>query len=567
MLFWVVYGSIALSLGCMPFFHVGGGGGGVVVLTVLLPANLRREPEPSRPGFAACLRQFLPSAILLSFRLILFLLLSSAPRCFVNDPHRINTSRPAANRRGSPSSTAAAAAAASSFSRRRPSLPLRRRSLSPERARRSAHAPGEEQEDRERASTSGNDGGPPVEGGGGGGGAEGVKAPFQRPIGLLPRHRSHSSLPWSFFRPRSASLSSRDGGAGTGAGSGGSGGFSGSGGVGGEVGTSLATAAKGSDLRQQQQRSGSGGDNSVDSASFIVEKQAAVGEEGHATTTTSATSPGAAAAAAVAAAVSPSTTPGSHVNREASVRSVGSTATADAKEGVGENGGHGRPSAFFQSLVGHRHGEQDGTGMGTGAGVEEERVGPIFDLPLVKNGLPRGRIRGRCTLVLGSSNGGSLLRMGSVGALTVGAVASVGGVGVARVCGCGDGRYVVGDGGGPSSSTGGRAAHGGGGRKKNLARFFSSGRRGRSRSASNVSRSRSGSASSRSPVKRRGVVDRAATFPPPADNGDGGCTGAGQNGRPRFSTKSKSDGARPASRRLGGGERRRDSSPSGCVLM
>ncbi|CAM9605570.1 unnamed protein product, partial [Ectocarpus sp. 12 AP-2014] len=186
----------------------------------------------------------------------------------------------------------------------------------------------------------------------------------QRPIGL-PRHRSHSSLPWSFFRPRSASLSSRDGSGGVGGGDG-----SGSGG-------------------------GGGGDNG---ARFTFEKKTAVGTEGYGTTTL-AVSPGAAAAAAAPAAVSPSTTPGSHLHRDASTRSVGSAATADSKDGMRDTGGggsHGRPSTFFQSTPGHtRYGEQGGGGSGTGTGFEDDGQqragGTIFDLPLVKNGLPRGR--------------------------------------------------------------------------------------------------------------------------------------------------------------------------------
>ena len=362
----------------------------------------------------------------------------------------------------------------------------------------------------------------------------------QRPIGL-PRHRSHSSLPWSFFRPRSASLSSRDG----------------SGGVG-------------------------GGDNG---ARFTFEKKTSVGTEGYGTTTL-AVSPGAAAAGP--AAVSPSTTPGSHLHRDASTRSVGSAATADSKDGMRDTGGggsHGRPSTFFQSTPGHtRHGEQGGGGSGTGTGFEDDgrqrAGGTVFDLPLVKNGLPRGRIRGRCTLVLGSSSGSSLLRLGSVGALSVGGVASVGGVGVAGVCPRGDrrGNTEGGDGavGALLSAGGGGGGCGGGsgGRvnKKILARFFpgGGGRRGRSRSASNGSRSRSVSNGSGSPVKKRGVVDRAATFPPPAAaDGSGGDGDAGANGRPRLSTKSRSDGARSYSRRRlgGGGESRHDFNPTGCVSM
>lgn len=485
---------------------------------------------------------------------------------------RINTSRPAGKRRGSPSSTAAAA---SSFPRRISSLPLRRRSLSPER-RRSRTSAEEPQEDRERASTGAgddhHDGGGPLAAGGEAGGR--TRASCQRPAGL-PRHRSHSSLPW-FFRPRSASLSSRDG-AGRAGGGGGEGG--------GDVAVSFASVGNGGDLRQQQQHQhqqrscgggsggsggGSSGDKSSDGVSFIVDKHAALGAEGRLTTVPAA-SPGTAAAAAV---VSPSTTPGSHVNREASTRSMGSTATADSKEGVRDGGGrgHARPSSFFQHLAPHaRHG---GDHDGAGAGMEEELAGPVFDLPLVKNGLPRGRIRGRCTLVLGSSSGNSLLRLGSVGALSVGGVASVGGVGVAGVCAYPDRRDSGGggDGGGSASSTGGRAAArvGGGGRKK-LARFFPGGRRGRSRSASNGSRSRSGSSSrSRSPAKKRGIVDHAATFPPQAGSGDGGRTGtgAGENGRPRLPARSKSYMVRSA-RRLGGGEGRRDSTPtpSGCVSM
>lgn len=376
----------------------------------------------------------------------------------------------------------------------------------------------------------------------------------QRPIGL-PRHRSHSSLPWSFFRPRSASLSSRDG----------------SGGVGGGDG------------------SGSGGGGGDNGARFTFEKKTAVGTEGYGTATL-AVSPGAAAAAAAPAAVSPSTTPGSHLHRDASTRSVGSAATADSKDGMRDTGGggsHGRPSTFFQSTPGHtRYGEQGGGGSGTGTGFEDDGQqhagGTMFDLPLVKNGLPRGRIRGRCTLVLGSSSGSSLLRLGSVGALSVGGVASVGGVGVAGVCPRGDrrGNSEGGDGAVgalPSAGGGGGGCGGGGGGRVNkniLARFFpgGGGRRGRSRSASNGSRSRSVSNGSGSPVKKRGVVDRAATFPPPAAaaaDGSGGDGVAVANGRPRLSTKSRSDGARAYSRRRlgGGGESRHDFNPTGCVSM
>eukprot|EP00903_Cladosiphon_okamuranus_P016984 g15656.t1 len=485
----------------------------------------------------------------------------------------INTSRSAGYRRGSPSSAGAGAdapaAISSSFHRRRPSLPLRRRSLSPEGARRNSHAAGEgAREDRGRASTGAGDPGL----------AEGevgrARAGAQRQIGL-PRHRSHSSLPWGFFRPRSSSLSSGEGAGGPGSGGGG-GGAGGGGGGGGEAATSLATVGKGDDLRRQQQRqqrSNGGGDNN---ASYEYDKQIAISAEGHAPVT-SAASPGTIAEAA-AAVVSPSTTPGSHVHREASTRSMGSTTTADSKErlrdspsggpsGGGGGAGYGRPSAFFQSFPGghNRHGESN-----------DVRAGPVFDLPLVKNGLPRGRIRGRCTLVLGATSGGNLLRMGSAGALKGGGTASVGGIGVAEACAFGGDRRDGGGGdtggGWPSSSAGGRTAHGGGGRKS-LARFFPGGGRGRSRSASNRSRSRSCSGSgSGSPVKSRGVVDCVATYPPRAAGGIGAGGGrrAGHmenGGRPRLSAKSKSGGGRSSSRRLGGGEERRDAHPSGSASI
>eukprot|EP00752_Nemacystus_decipiens_P002360 g2229.t2 len=506
----------------------------------------------------------------------------------------INTNRPAGNRRGSPSSTGAAGAnanayAGSSFSRRRPSLPLRRRSLSPERARRDSHAPGQEvREDRERASTGAGagEGGPVVEGG-----RARAASSHQRPGGMR-RHRSHSSLPWSFFRPRSASLSSRDGSAGAGGGGGGGGGGEAAEGA---AAASFAAPGKANDLQQQRQEQlssdGGGGGEENDTfanAHLTAEKQTAVGTEAGHGIAASVAPPGAAAAAAAAAAVSPSTTPGSHIHRGASTRSMGSTATADSKEGLRDGGGssggggYGRSSAFFfQSVPGHtRHVEDDrqqraaGGGGGGGGGG-----GPMFDLPLVKNGLPRGRIRGRCTLVLGSSSGGALLRLGSVGALSVGGVASVGGVGVA-----GGDRGDEGDRGGPLSSLGAGAAGGGGGGggKKRLGRFFTggSGRRGRSRSASygSMNRSRHGSDSgsgsgSRSPVHKRGIFDHAATFPPRSANSGSGAAGraggggggtAEANGRSRLSAKSKSDAARYSSRRLGDGEGRHSSNPSGC---
>ncbi|CAN0015312.1 unnamed protein product, partial [Scytosiphon promiscuus] len=99
--------------------------------------------------------------------------------------------------------------------------------------------------------------------------------------------------------------------------------------------------------------------------------------------------------------------------------SAGSSSREDAHER-----GRRRHSSFFGTVAGHSDGGQQDSGG--------RRAGPMFDLPLVKHGLLRGRIKGRCTLVLGASNSGSLLRLGSVGALSVGGVASVGGVGVSR---------------------------------------------------------------------------------------------------------------------------------------
>ena len=80
---------------------------------------------------------------------------------------------------------------------------------------------------------------------------------------------------------------------------------------------------------------------------------------------------------------------------------------------------------FLYHLLHRQHGDSGG---------EEER-GLSFDLPLVKNGLPRGRIRGRCSLEMGSS-GHSLLRLGSVGGFSVGGPS---GTGSTAGAGTGDG--------------------------------------------------------------------------------------------------------------------------------
>ncbi|CAM9505860.1 unnamed protein product [Laminaria digitata] len=78
---------------------------------------------------------------------------------------------------------------------------------------------------------------------------------------------------------------------------------------------------------------------------------------------------------------------------------------------------------FLYHLLHQHHHNQPGDMAG-----REDARGLAFDLPLVKNGLPRGRIRGRCFLQLGSSSH-SLLRLGSVGAFSVGGTSSTGGTG------------------------------------------------------------------------------------------------------------------------------------------
>ena len=75
---------------------------------------------------------------------------------------------------------------------------------------------------------------------------------------------------------------------------------------------------------------------------------------------------------------------------------------------------HANP--FFHNLLTSHH-HEDGQGKGE---VEEISV---FDLLLVRNGLPRGRIRGRCSLLLGpgkDGGGGGNFRRGSVGFYGVG---------------------------------------------------------------------------------------------------------------------------------------------------
>lgn len=82
---------------------------------------------------------------------------------------------------------------------------------------------------------------------------------------------------------------------------------------------------------------------------------------------------------------------------------------------------HGPGNPFFHLLHQnhHHHGAEDKEEK-----EEEETQGPVFDIPLVRNGLVRGRISGRCTLLLGPPHGSAfhhnnnhhhnILRIGSM---------------------------------------------------------------------------------------------------------------------------------------------------------
>ncbi|CBN79626.1 conserved unknown protein [Ectocarpus siliculosus] len=346
----------------------------------------------------------------------------------------INNGPPAsANARSSSPSSAAAAASAAASSRRRSSLPLRRRSLSPDRAR---HSNGT----RERSSSL------EGHGRGGGDGSSGVggqdskigeaasageetsslSSSQQRRGTGMPRHRSHSSLPWGFFRHQNGGLSYREDGdsghntaaaaAACGDGGGGGGGH--------------RDHHHHHHHHHHHRRASSGSGGGSDMTSVGCEGQDVAGTS-------------AAARAAAAPGVSPTSTTGTSSRALGGCEPSAGT-TADSKEGSaygggtggGGGGGYNRRSSFFHNLAGHHlhhQDEQDGraAAAAAAAAAAEQRLGPMFDIPLVKSGLHRGRISGRCTLVLGSGTGVNLLRLGSVRALGPGGVASVGGVGVA----------------------------------------------------------------------------------------------------------------------------------------
>ncbi|CAM9366007.1 unnamed protein product, partial [Ectocarpus sp. 4 AP-2014] len=439
----------------------------------------------------------------------------------------INNSPPAsANARSSSPSSASAAAASSAAasSRRRSSLPLRRRSLSPDRARRSNST-------RERFSLLEGHGRGGGDGGSGVGGqdnkigeaasageeASSLSSSQQRRGTGMPRHRSHSSLPWGFFRHHNGGLSYREDGD--------------------SVHNTAADVAAcgdgGSGLRDHHhhhhRRASSGSGGGSDVTSVGCEGQDVAGASAAARAT---------AAAAAAPGVSPTSTTGT-CSRALGGCEPSAGTTADSKEGSahgggtgGGGGGYNRRSSFFHSLAGHHllhhHHHQDEQDGRAAAAAAEQRLGPMFDIPLVKSGLHRGRISGRCTLVLGSGTGVNLLRLGSVRALGPGGVASVGGVGVAGLS----------DGGGSSGE--GKYSGGGG-------------------------------------DFRRGAGGRAATFPPPAtaaaaklrDRASEGGEIMGHKAPPGLASKSISDRVLGKSRRLRSdrGGSGRDSTPAGCVCM
>ena len=133
--------------------------------------------------------------------------------------------------------------------------------------------------------------------------------------------------------------------------------------------------------------------------------------------------------------------------RDASRRSATDSASATPRGGKVEGLGGKAPSTrrhhanpFFHNLLTSHH-HEDGQGKG-----EVEEI-PAFDLLLVRNGLPRGRIRGRCSLLLGpgkDGGGGGNFRRGSVGFYGVGTgMTSVAG---GQGDGVGDGAGVGSDG-------------------------------------------------------------------------------------------------------------------------
>ncbi|CAM9733492.1 unnamed protein product [Ectocarpus sp. 13 AM-2016] len=444
----------------------------------------------------------------------------------------INNSPPAsANARSSSFSSAAAAASAAASSRRRSSLPRRRRSLSPDRARRSnsTHERSSSLEDHGRGSSDGSCG---VGGqdkkigaaASAGEEASSISSSQQRRGTGMPRHRSHSSLPWGFFRHHNGGLSYREDG---------------------DSGHNTAAVAAaacgdggGGGLRDHHHHhhhhrrasSGSGGGSDVTSVGCEGQDVACASAAARAT-----------AAAAAAPGVSPTSTTGT-CSRALGGCEPSAGTTTDSKEGSAHGGGTGggggggfnRRSSFFHNLAGHHlhhlhhhQDEQDGRAAAAAAAAEQ-RLGPMFDIPLVKSGLHRGRISGRCTLVLGPGTGVNLLRLGSFRALGPGGVASVGGVGLAGLS----------DGGG---SSGGGMYRGGG------------------------------------VESRRGAGGRAATFPPPAtaaaaklrDRASEGGENMGNKAPPGLASKSMSDRVLGKSRRMrsDGGGSGRDSTPAGCVCM